>query len=636
MLNGSLAVKAWSARIKPAMWLQVALGCCCVMTSGCAPAPTSVRTSGTPNFARQTRRSATHSPRRAQDRESGKRLGRAKIWLSTISVSRRVLLDEILPPLRMPGLGIAVHLRAGQIELSSAAGRYALTPKNGEAWFVASGTRPVRWTRSAVRQFRQVRLPSFIRSPPSYPGISLIRPPMARGSVSARLSHAARAMKEHRWARARRLLGLAKQGAHTHYRGHRRAELLLYIETRLLDIDVLERLATRPQLTLEQAEMIATGVEALVTGWQTTLSSLAKRAASSGSRWVVAMHYRRGAVDAHVARWFDLAITRIRVPAQVKNSSVPSGKGYRRRLSKLRSTYLYRLADRARLGFLRCAETAARLGVPVDAKHRAKQRFFSADAPSVAIEIDRVWAKRRTPSDSLADMPVRLSPNRIALLSVLLGERTILFLGPCAKVKPARNHLAEYATTIQASGLRAVALASDTCSPPQASPRLWNRLGVNRGSSLDRTPVAVILDRAARVRYRSPPQVQPRVAFQGTLAHLRSNWPPFAASNRVSVVPSPSVDAATSQRKMRRVESAVAKGRYGEALAILDSLVAADPTLADARKRRAVIRARVRGRSAALEDVRWWRKRFGDVAADRLMDEVAQAAKGSSRGVDRR
>jgi hypothetical protein len=85
------------------------------------------------------------------------------------------------------------------------------------------------------------------------------------------------------------------------------------------------------------------------------------------------------------------------------------------------------------------------------------------------------------------------------------------------------------------------------------------------------------------------------------------------------------------RRRLTRATSLAKRGDHGAALQNTNAALRLAPGNDDARRLRAILRARRGDLAGALRDVAWWRERYGDVAGDTLLDEVQRARRSSGR-----
>lgn len=205
------------------------------------------------------------------------------------------------------------------------------------------------------------------------------------------------------------------------------------------------------------------------------------------------------------------------------------------------------------------------------------------------------------------------------------AQRLVVYLDRCdhpdAPLLDALWHLVHSHNAI---GMKAAAVASQPCTKIHA-PFPFLRGGPEILWALQAKPGdIVVLDQDGRVAFRT------RAAETGSLdevvAHLEETWPVFAAKRRVSLQPASSVQVAKTERLLSQAKVQLETGQFPQAHQTLDRVLQITPNLAEARKQRALTRARLGDLSGALRDVSWWRTSFGHESADELMDQIKRVS----------
>jgi hypothetical protein len=230
--------------------------------------------------------------------------------------------------------------------------------------------------------------------------------------------------------------------------------------------------------------------------------------------------------------------------------------------------------------------------------------------------------RRAPPADAFARVPI-LTPQG-QLVRPGLGLRTLVLAGTCEQVRvEALDELEALAVSHDGAGLRVMSLLTEACPAGHAAGQvllagpeaLW-ALGSRSGE-------VVVLDGAGRPARRLPSVDEAR-------AYLARTWPAFAAASKVSVAPSATVLEAEADRLLAQARAKEKAGRHDEAHQLLDQVLKLSPDLAEARKERALIKAKLGDLSGALREVSWWRTSFGADSADDLLDELQRTAKVST------
>jgi hypothetical protein len=226
------------------------------------------------------------------------------------------------------------------------------------------------------------------------------------------------------------------------------------------------------------------------------------------------------------------------------------------------------------------------------------------------------------PADAFQRVPVLTSAGQ--LVRPALGLRTLVLAGSCEQLRvEALDELEALAVSHDAAGLRVIGLLTEACPARHAAGQvllagpeaLW-ALGARSGE-------AVVLDGAGRPARRLPSVDEAR-------AYLARTWPAFAASSKVSVAPSATVLEAEADRLLAQARAKEKAGRHDEAHQLLDQVLKLSPDLAEARKERALLKAKRGDLSGALREVSWWRTSFGADSADDLLEELERTAKVST------
>lgn len=86
-------------------------------------------------------------------------------------------------------------------------------------------------------------------------------------------------------------------------------------------------------------------------------------------------------------------------------------------------------------------------------------------------------------------------------------------------------------------------------------------------------------------------------------------------------------------QRAQRAERLAARGGADAAVREVGTVLELAPENDKARRLRALLRAKRGDLSGALREIAWWRARYGDVAADTLVDEVRKASGRGQGGV---
>lgn len=244
----------------------------------------------------------------------------------------------------------------------------------------------------------------------------------------------------------------------------------------------------------------------------------------------------------------------------------------------------------------------------------------AAKVTSTVKRVPRPWmplAFRGQPlGGEMKSIPL-LDPERRLTTLPLGAPRTLVHLATCddGASKLVADRLARLAEGRAATGLRAVSIRTDPCGKRNAPLRalaggpevLW---------ALQARPGEVVtLDRGGNVLHRDR-------SLDDAVAHLERSWPPFAAVRQVSVQRSISVRDAQAHRLCSQASEEARARRYAEAHGLLDQALQLDPELAEARRDRAILKARLGDISGAMREVTWWRSSFGEESAEDLLDEI--------------
>ncbi len=230
---------------------------------------------------------------------------------------------------------------------------------------------------------------------------------------------------------------------------------------------------------------------------------------------------------------------------------------------------------------------------------------------------------------ALTGVPLLAPDGQLAQLG--LGPRNLLLIGSCDHLRAdLLDQLEGLAAAFGPAGLRVAAILSEPCARPPARADLPVLLGgpEARWAVGARPGELLVLDGEGRRLLRRP--ARQLGAVDDARGFLERSWPPATAAIRVSVAPAPSVVEAEADRLLAQAEARSKAGKHMEAHALLDQVLKLAPDLAEARKQRALTKARLGDLSGAMNEVSWWRTSFGAESADDLLDEVQRCAKVST------
>lgn len=227
-------------------------------------------------------------------------------------------------------------------------------------------------------------------------------------------------------------------------------------------------------------------------------------------------------------------------------------------------------------------------------------------------------------------LPLRRG-NAITTLGKVLGARSVLWVGRCARVTDGLKQDLSALAGFRSLGLRAFALTTDACKEAMPRPaRKSGELAVLEGGPALRWALKAkdgdlfVVDESGKRLWRRVAGGEGTAdsAVQGAVSFLRKSWPLFAATQKVSVRRSTSVSSAEAQRNLTLAAKAVARGDIRAAHAMLDRVLALSPDNAEARKQRTLLKAQLGDITGAMSEVGYWRETYGDEAADELLDLV--------------
>lgn len=254
----------------------------------------------------------------------------------------------------------------------------------------------------------------------------------------------------------------------------------------------------------------------------------------------------------------------------------------------------------------------------------------------IKLKVKTIEARRWMP------LALRGTPRGLELLTVpflhgaqvvrlTLATRNVVAMARCEGLREdLLDDLESMAGTYGASGLRVAAILTESC--PKAAEWIGRRsypLLLGGAEALwalqARVGELLVVDGDGRAVWRRP--LQAVAPLEQAITHLDRTWPPFAAVRRVSLSRASTVKAAETERLLSQAEAAIKSGKHKEAHALLDQVLQLSPDLAEARKQRALTKARLGDLSGAMREVTWWRTSFGPESADDLLDEVQRCSK---------
>jgi len=242
---------------------------------------------------------------------------------------------------------------------------------------------------------------------------------------------------------------------------------------------------------------------------------------------------------------------------------------------------------------------------------------WNRTATGISTSVARAWmplSYRRSPRGGEIKKTPLLGPKDQLVNLDTAAKRNLVYLLPCdKKTDPLPADLQQL---IHVPGLDVALIAPPVCvktTLPQGTLRgsdevLW-ALSAKPGD-------LVLLDHDGIVLHRS--------LDRDPVAFLAKHWPPFAAARQVSVLNAHSVRIAEATRLITQAASQVRARRYAAAHGLVDRALRLDPDHADARRQRAILKARLGDLSGAMREVTWWRTSFGEESADDLLDEIQQ------------
>jgi tetratricopeptide (TPR) repeat protein len=240
---------------------------------------------------------------------------------------------------------------------------------------------------------------------------------------------------------------------------------------------------------------------------------------------------------------------------------------------------------------------------------------------------ERPWLPlglRRSPPPAGALGHLTLLSHQGELVRLASGPRALVVAGACEQLRvELLDELEALAISHQGAGLRVLSILTEPCPGRSSAAQvllggaeaLW-ALGTRPGE-------LAVLDSAGRTLRRLASPEEARV-------YLSRTWAPFAAASRVSVAPSSTVVEAEAGRLLAQARLKQKAGKHEEAHQLLDEVLALSPDLAEARKERALTKARLGDLSGALSEVTWWRSSFGAESAEDLLEEVQRTARVST------
>jgi hypothetical protein len=326
------------------------------------------------------------------------------------------------------------------------------------------------------------------------------------------------------------------------------------------------------------------------------------------------------------------------VPRQVTQLGRPGIKRYQRAMGELRATKLSPLLTEG-MKLLRTAErkierlfgppVAKRLLKQLAAQKRAQIALGTSLSASAVLRIRSVRrvglvpaALRGTPRgrEALA-LPLRTSTG-LRPLSALLGKRrTLLVISRCHHERGWMAVLGQLAEGYRRIGLKVAAVAVRRCPSVVAERGFW-RAGPLLPWALEAPPDSVVvLDASGAVLWRQRLRAIGDAALTAT-AWLEANWPAFAQAKRRGA-PLPQAALARKLAKLGgAVEAALKRGKTSRALKLARRAVKLAPQSAKVQRQLALAAGHARDLGTVTDRARWWRQRFGDLAAELLLDGV--------------
>lgn len=236
-----------------------------------------------------------------------------------------------------------------------------------------------------------------------------------------------------------------------------------------------------------------------------------------------------------------------------------------------------------------------------------------------------VFARSAPQSRDVLGLTVRQGQG-VTTLGKLLGKRTLVWVGSCKQVTQAlQQDLSSLLGSHGDVGLRAALLTTDRCDAAANKTLIYEAGAAARWALSAKRGELQLLDESGERRWRES-GTKSADAVASAVKHLEAHWPLFAAVRKVSVRKSASVSAATTQRLMTQAGKLSAKKDFRAAQQVLDQVLTLQPTNAEARKQRALMKAALGDLTGAMTEVGWWRDEFGDEAADELMDAVKKSS----------
>ena len=274
---------------------------------------------------------------------------------------------------------------------------------------------------------------------------------------------------------------------------------------------------------------------------------------------------------------------------------------------------------------------SAKLLAHADARGKALTKTSAPDdLPTLrVVKVERLAAlpiALRGPArgEEAAKLPVRSSIG-LSKLSLLLGRRrTLVLLTSCPDD---RRWVAPWVAMSQRygwMGLKVGALMLTSCKSKQrhqAARGLW-RAGPTMAWALGvQPPAAVLLDGRGAVLWRQQLRSL-REGVDAATAWMEQNWTSFAAA-RKSGPPAP---ASALVKKLTRLESAaralILAKRGSKALALAKKALMLAPDRSEVQRLVALAAGHARDVGEVVARSSWWRRRYGDLAAEALLDDV--------------